>query len=421
MKSIAIIGTGIAGMACGHYLHSRFDLTFYERNNYAGGHTNTVMVNEGGRQIPIDTGFMVYNETSHPELTRLFAAMEVETQPAAISLSVQHKPSGLEFSRSGLTGLFAQPQNLWNLSFWKLLKEIHRFNQEAPSLLEDPGWKDMTLQDYARRKGYSHDFLDRYLIPMSSVLWSTPAEAIREVPAVTLVRFLKNHGFLHFNTPVGWRTVTGGSRRYRDKITHAYRHRLRLNRAAVRITRRPGAIQVVDATGDSQSFDRVILACHADDALLLLQDSTPAEQALLAPFRYQKNIATLHTDESVMPETRRAWSSWNYRAELDGLGVPAASILYWMNPLQRLSTHKNYFVSINDPGRISPDLIIQKIDYWHPLYTLATIHAQKQLPSLNNNDKTFFCGSYFGDGLHEDALVSAQAVCARLGVSIHPV
>lgn len=438
MKSLAIVGTGIAGMACAYKLQRRFDLTVYEKNDYAGGHTNTVFALEDGRGIPIDTGFMVYNEVTYPELTRLFAELGVRTQSTSMSFSVQYKPLGLEFCGSGLNGLFAQRRNLLRPSFWKLLLEIDRFNRMAPQLLEDPQASQLSLGDFARQLSFSQAFLDQYLIPMSSAVWSTPPDAMLRFPAITLIRFFKNHGFLGLHTQHPWRTVTGGSRSYRDLIVSDYRERIHLSRPAKRIERQEGKALVTDASGQTQAYDHVVLACHADEALALLADPTPEERAQLSPFKYQRNRATLHTDDSVMPETRSAWSSWNYRVtEVSQLTswpvnpstaptastVPTASagptgltrsIIYWMNSLQGVSSKVNYFVSIDDPGDIDERKILQRIDYDHPLFTLEAIAAQAQLPQLNDSGVTFFCGSYFRYGFHEDALLSALDVVRRL-------
>ena len=417
MKTLAIIGTGIAGMACGHFLHPRYELTLYERNPYAGGHTNTVEVDEDGTSVPIDTGFMVYNEVTYPELTKLFRDLNVATKPTSMSFSIQHVPSGLEFCGSGFRGLFAQRKNLLNVRFWKLLLEIKRFNADAPRILDDPAYEDVTLRDYAREMAHSREFLDKYLIPMSSAVWSTPPDAMLEFPALTLVRFFKNHGFLGLDTQHPWRTVSGGSKMYRDKIVRPYRDRLQLGRPAVRVTRKDGKAWVTGKSGATRGFDHVILASHADESLALLGDPTPQERALLSPFHYQKNIATLHTDASVMPKTRRAWSSWNYRSELTRNGEPRASTIYWMNSLQGVSDKKDYFVSINDPGGIDPSKILKTIDYTHPVFSRETLRAQKELPALNGNGVTYYCGSYFRYGFHEDALLSALNVCNKLGVS----
>lgn len=412
MKKIAIIGTGIAGMASGHLLHPSYDLTIYEKNNYVGGHSNTVDVTEDGQSIPIDTGFIVYNEVTYPELTQLFKRLKVPTQESSMSFSVQAVPPGLEFCGSGISGLFAQRRNILNPRFWSLLKQINRFNQQAPEVLEKNEYETVSLEDYTREKAFTRDLLDLYLLPMSSAVWSTPSDQMLTFPIVTLVRFFKNHGFLGLNTQHAWRTVTGGSRAYCRLIAERFKSRIRLQKAAVSVRRATDSVTVTDANGASEQYDAVVLASHADESLRLLSDPTSEESSLLGAFVYQKNVATLHTDSSVMPQTRSAWSSWNYRTAPAPDGTAKPSTIYWMNSLQRVSKKQNYFVSINDPGWVHPDSILHTISYEHPIYTAATIAAQKQLPSLNTG-RTFFCGSYFRYGFHEDALVSAiQAVDA---------
>jgi predicted NAD/FAD-binding protein len=415
MKSIAIIGTGIAGMACGHFLHPRYDLTLYERNTYVGGHTNTVLADEDGRSIPIDTGFMVYNEVTYPNLTRLFRELNVQTMPTEMSFSVQHLPTGLEFCGSGYSGLFAQRKNIVNLHFWNLLRQIDRFNRESPQILDDPRYERYTLRQYVQEKGYTKALLDQYLIPMSSAVWSTEPDVMLNFPAVTLVRFFKNHGFLGLHTQHPWRTVTGGSRMYRDKIIQPFCDRIRIQQPALRVARRDGKAWVTDAK-ETRPYDMVILASHADESLALLEDPSKKERELLGAFSYQTNIALLHTDTSVMPKVRSAWSSWNYRTETTSEGREASSTIYWMNSLQKVSDKQNYFVSINDPSIVDSSRILQRISYSHPVFSIESTAAQKQLCNLNDNGVTYFCGSYFKYGFHEDALNSALDVVERLGV-----
>lgn len=406
MQRAAIIGTGIAGMASAHFLKERYDLTLYEKNDYVGGHTNTVTVDEGGRPVPIDTGFMVYNEATYPNLTKLFRELDVPTTPTSMSFSVRHAPSGLEWCGTGVSGLFAQRRNLFRPSFYRFLAEVNRFNRESVEVLEEPGAEELTLAEFAVREGYSDGFLERYLVPMSSAVWSTAPGGMLDFPAATLVRFFLNHGFLGLNTQHRWRTVAGGSRVYRDRLIAPFRDRIRCGRAAARVTRIGTAAMVTDDSGHSEAYDAVIVACHADEALSLLTDPTPAEAALLGKFRYQENVATLHTDASVMPRTKRAWSSWNYRIEERG-GALVPSTVYYMNSLQKVSDRRDYFVSIGDPGGVDPRAVLKTIVYTHPLFTVETTRAQKDLPSLNAGGPVYFCGSYFRYGFHEDALNSA--------------
>ena len=414
MKSLAIIGTGIAGMACGYYLHKDYAVTVYEKNDYVGGHTHAVDVEEEARFIPIDIGFIVYNEVSYPNLTALFAELGVATQPSEMSFSVQYQPTGLEFCSSGLSGLFAQRKNLFNPAFWLLLSDINRFNKECLEALTDPRFASMTLEDYARVRGFGKDLLEKYLIPMGSTLWSTPAEAMLKFPVATLVRFFKNHGFLGLNTQLSWRTVTGTSRQYRNKIIQGYSQNIRLSSAAVNVERRGDGVVVQDATGKTAAYDRVIIATHADEAVALLSSPTSAEKELLSVFKYQKNTALLHTDESVMPRTRRAWSSWNWWTGVDSRGQMKSTTSYWMNSLQRVSDKKNYFLSINDTGRVRSEHRLKEIEYEHPIFSVDTARAQTRLPELNKKGPLYFCGSYFRYGFHEDALLSALDVVEEL-------
>ena len=414
MASIAIIGTGIAGMGCGYFLHRRHDVTLLDQNDYVGGHTNTVTVDEDGTPISIDTGFMVYNEVTYPNLTRLFRDLSVPTVETSMSFSVQHKPSGLEFSGSGLSGLFGQRKNIFSPRFYQLLLNIDRFNKEAIEILDDPRYVDYTLEHYVAEKKYSRDFLYKYLIPMSSAVWSTPPDKMLDFPAATLVRFFQNHGFLGLGAQHQWRTVSGGSRVYRDLMIKPFKDKIQLRRGVRRVFRQARQAVVETSDGTRQTFDMVIFASHADQTLEMLADPTDRERRLLKEFKYQTNIATLHTDVSVMPKTRRLWSSWNYRIEEDAAGFARPSIVYSMNSLQKVSRKKDYFVSIDDPGSVRPDQILKTITYEHPLYTPQSAAAQRELSTLNETGPLYFCGSYFRYGFHEDAFASAIRLCETI-------
>lgn len=410
MESIAIIGTGIAGMGCGHFLHRHFDLTFYEQNNYVGGHTNTIEVDEDGQKVPVDTGFIVFNNVTYPNLVKLFNTIHVDVKPTNMSFSVQDKLTNLEYSSQHL---FAQRKNIFSVSYIKLLFQINRFYQEAEEVLSDEKYRSYSLYDYVTEKKYSDDFLYRYLVPMSSALWSTPTDLTLQYPAIALVQFFKNHGMLGINTQFQWYTVQNGSWQYRDKLIAPFKHTIRVGNAARHVMRERGKVKVLAADGTEKIFDKVIFACHADQALQLLGDGTEREHALLSQFRYQPNIATLHSDDAVMPRIRKIWSAWNYRVDvIDGILKP--STIYDMNILQQVSATKNYFVSINDPGRIDPSKVIRTIEYEHPIFTPKTARAQPELHTLNENGISYFCGSYFRFGFHEDALTSAIEVCSKI-------
>ncbi len=414
MQTLAIIGTGIAGLGCAYFLQDRFDITIFEQEKHLGGHTNTVMVEEAGRTLPIDTGFMVFNHVTYPNLTRLFRELDVATKPASMSFSVQHTPTGLEYNGGSLNLLFGRRRNLVSLRYWRMLLQIRRFNNEAVAALDDPRFANHSLRDYVAERDYGDDMLNLYLIPMSSAVWSTPPDLMLEFPAMTLLRFWHNHGFLGLHTQHPWFTVTGGAKSYVEKITAPWRDRVKQQKVTS-VTRTGGKVAITTANGTTGFFDKVILACHADQALKLLADPTDLESRLLREFRYQPNTATLHTDASLMPRTRRCWASWNYRLDLarDGKVIPTTH--YWMNSLQGVSENENYFVSLNAHDRIAPAKILRRLEYEHPVFNLAAIAAQKELPQLNclaTSQTTYFAGAWFKYGFHEDGLNSALE-CAR--------
>lgn len=412
---IAIVGTGIAGMACGHYLQKKYDVCFYEKNNYAGGHTNTVTVDEDGKEVNIDTGFMVFNHVNYPLLNKLFAELNIPSYRTDMSFSVQYKPARLEYSGSGLNGLFAQRKNAFNIRHIKMLLQIARFNKEAVKDLGNDAYSGYSIEQYVREKGFGKDMLQRYLIPMSAALWSTPMDKITGFHAQSLIRFYFNHGFLGLNTQHKWYTVTNGSKTYRDVIMQPFKNQLYLNNQVVKVTKRNGKVIVSTQNGMEAEYDKAILACHADQALALLNQPTSEEQQLLSKFKYQKNKTVLHTDDSVMPANKRVWSSWNYRMEQRNKQLYASTI-YWMNSLQDIPKKKNYFVSLNDPGNVDERKILKVIDYEHPLFDIHTAKAQTELSTLNENGPIYFCGSYFRYGFHEDALWSAVELCNKLSV-----
>jgi predicted NAD/FAD-binding protein len=420
MASLAIIGTGIAGLGSAHFLHRHFDLTLFEQNDYAGGHTHTVTVPETGtgRPVPIDTGFMVFNYQTYPQLTRLFGLLDVPVKKTSMSFSVRHEDTGLEFAGSSLNHLFAQRKNLFRPRFIRMLLTIARFNREAVEALSDPAWAGLTLGDYVSRRGYSDDFLSFYLVPMSSAVWSTPPDKMLAFPVTTLLRFFHNHGFLGLHTQHQWWTVDGGAQEYVKRLTRPWRDRIRHNAKVVRVRREHGRVTLTTANGAAQQFDRVILACHGDEVLPLLADPTCDESRLLGEFHYQPNVATLHTDAAVMPRTRLAWSAWNYALARDASGRISPATHYWMNRLQGVSDRENYFVSINGTDRINPAKVLKTIPCTHPLFNHGAVHAQAGIPQLNaaaaGGTETYFVGAWQRYGFHEDGLVSALDICRLL-------
>lgn len=414
MEKLAIIGTGIAGMGCAYFLHKEYDITVFEKNNYVGGHTNTVTVDEDGTPIHIDTGFMVFNHVTYPNLIQLFAELNVPTKKTSMSFSVQHKESGLEFCGSGINGLFAQRRNIFNLGYIQMLKQIDRFNSECEEVLTDEKYFEMTLAEYIKVKGYGEDMMNKYLIPMSSAVWSTPIDEMLNFPAYTLVRFFKNHGFLGLNTQHQWYTVVNGSQTYREKMIAPFRDKIQTSNGAVKVFRKNGKAIVLTKDGAKREFDKVIFASHADETLAMIDAPTEMEHRLLSQFSYQENVALLHTDESVMPKTKRAWSSWNYRIDKNSKGEMIPSTVYWMNSLQQVSKRKNYFVNINGENLVDPQKKIKRIVYTHPVFSVGAMKAQKHLPQLNEKGPLYFCGSYFRYGFHEDAFTSALELSRKL-------
>ncbi|WP_404424674.1 NAD(P)/FAD-dependent oxidoreductase [Nibricoccus sp. IMCC34717] len=414
MTKIAIVGSGIAGLGCAHFLHRHFDVHVFEQDRHVGGHSNTVEVIEPGtgRACPLDTGFMVYNEVTYPELTKLFTRLKAPVKRTDMSFSVRHVDTGIEFNGHSLNHIFAQRRNLWNLRFWKMLMAIRRFNSEAVASIDDPETREITLGEYVRRRGYGEDFFNLYLVPMSSAVWSTPPEQMLSFPASTLLRFFHNHGFLGLNTQHQWWTVDGGSREYVKLLTAPFRDRIRTGRKVSRVLRSHAnaGVTLITDDGATESFDKVILACHADQALRLLVNPTADEGRLLGEFHYQKNTATVHSDTSVMPRAPLAWAAWNYEINRSPEGQVSTATHYYMNRLQGVSDRQHFFVTINRPEAIDPAKVIRRIEYEHPLFSLGAAHAQIELPSLNMlspQQSTYFCGSYFRYGFHEDAFASA--------------
>lgn len=410
MERLAIIGTGIAGMAAAYHLYRDYDLVIYEKENRIGGHTNTVEVEEAGQRIPVDTGFMVFNGVTYPELNRLFRELQVDAVPTDMSFGVQDRMHGLYYSSRGWRGFWSQRGSHSQLKMWELLADIHQFRHDALSFLRRRPDSTLTLREFLQERDYKDVFCQQYILPMSSAIWSCPPDAMMEFPARTLFTFFRNHALLGISGHHRWYTVAGGSRTYRDRLTAPFQHKIRQACAAVEIRELADKVEVVDSQGHRACYDQVIVATHADEALQLISRPTPLQQELLSAFPYSQNRTVLHTDRSVMPPAASAWASWNFRMDPAPDGQGCASTHYWMNALQPLPTRTDYFVSLNAGHLIDPAKKLWETCYTHPIFNQSGLRAQRHLPQLNQQGRLRFCGSYFRYGFHEDALVSALNV-----------
>jgi predicted NAD/FAD-binding protein len=408
MKKLAIIGTGIAGMSAAYFLKDKYDITIFDKNDYIGGHTNTIDVHDGEKSCPMDTGFMVFNETTYPNLVKLFKKLNVPYVDTDMSFSVRNEPINLEFNGSSLNGIFSQRKNLLNWKFLKMIREILRFNSHADVVLNDSKYDEMSIGDYIMEQGHSEYFFDNFLAPMSSAVWSTPTEKMLEFPARSLVQFFKNHGFVGVNTQLQWKTVDGGSRVYRDILVSSFKDRVHVNSGVKSVTQNDHNI-TVRTENETFDFDKVIIASHADEALEMLSNPSANQKSILGAFKYQRNIATVHTDHNIMPKLKANWSSWNFLMR----GSKQYTV-YYMNRLQGVSDKVNFFVNINGEEFVDKDKVIQSIEYHHPIFDVESAIAQTKIDSLNKESQIHFTGSYYRYGFHEDALLSSVNLCSEI-------
>ena len=400
---IAIIGTGIAGNVAAYKLREQHDITVFEAGSYVGGHTNTVDVFEDGQRHAVDTGFIVFNDRTYPNFIRLLDDIGQESQASEMSFSVQVDEGGIEYCGSSLNGLFAQRRNIVRPGFYRMIRDILRFNDLARSGIDRLDATE-TLGEYLRANGFGREFVDHYLVPMAAAIWSAEPVSVLEMPVEFLVRFFSNHGLLQTSDRPTWRVIKGGSREYVAKLVAGHRDRIRINSPVQSVRRIDDRVEVQTASGGKEIFDYVFVACHSNQALSLLDDATADERNVLGAIRYQHNEAILHTDDSLMPASRRAWAAWNYHVPRDR--AQNAAVTYNMNILQRLHTQQQYLVTLNNDRHIDPGKIIRRIAYDHPIYSREAVAAQQRQGDLNN-DRTFFCGAYWRNGFHEDGVVSA--------------
>ena len=416
---IAVIGSGISGMAAAYFLSRRYEVHLFEKEPRIGGHTHTHLIEEPGRDflIAVDTGFIVHNDHTYPNLVRLFAELGVRRQPSDMSFGVSYRDTGFEYSSRGWKGFFAQRTNLLRPRHYRFFAELLRFNREAPKLLLE-GDLNLTLSDWLERNRFSRDFNDLYLYPMASAVWSTSLERIRDFPALTLIKFFANHGFLGVDTQFEWKTLKGGSSMYIAPLTAPYRERIHTSARIRRVVRGARGVQVHFQDQSPRQFDHVVFATHAPQALALLEQPTADEARVLEKFQTSRSRVLLHTDASVMPERGDAWASWNYHLSRAAVcGSPTATVTYHMNRLQSLNTSRQYFVTLNAPAGINERSILRELEYSHPLYTVNAVRAQREWDLISGRNRTHFCGAYWFYGFHEDGLNSALRVANALGVT----
>ncbi|MGH8549092.1 MAG: NAD(P)/FAD-dependent oxidoreductase [Methylococcales bacterium] len=400
---IAIIGAGISGNTLAYHLCRDHDISVFEAGGHVGGHTHTHDIQHGGEQVAVDTGFIVFNDRTYPNFIGLLDELGVDSQPSNMSFSVKCEKTGLEYNGTSPNALFAQRRNLLRPSFYRMIRDILRFNRESLELLAEGG--EIGLGDYLTEGGYGRDFIDYYIIPMGSAVWSTDPRRMLAFPARFFVRFFHHHGMLSIDDRPQWHVIRGGSACYVEALTASFADRIRLNTPVAKVRRLTDSLGVTPLDGQEESFDWVFFACHSDQALRLLSDPSDQEREILGAIPYQENDLVLHSDARLLPRRKLAWAAWNYHVTPAPIG--RVTVTYNLNILQGLDTDEPLLVTLNHTGGIAEEKIIKRLTYHHPVYTAAGAAAQLRHAEISGVNRTGYCGAYWRNGFHEDGIVSA--------------
>lgn len=414
---VAVIGSGISGMAAAWLLAGRHRVTVYEQFDRIGGHVNTVNVEGPDGPIAVDAGFTVFNEINYPNFAALLRHLGVATRSTRLSIAASIEDGAIEYAMPCIARMFGRPANLLRIGFWRMLRDIRRFHRRTRALLTQAGADDLTLGNYLSNSGYSDEFIEHHLLPVAATIWATAPGEMRSHPAIDFVRFASSHGFLPMSgRRRKWRTIDGGSHTYMSRLVASLAGRIRTRCAVVQVRRHPEAVMVTDEDGESRRYDHVVIAAHADETVAMLGDASFDERRLLGAFTYSSNRAVLHRDVRLMPRHRRLWSSWNYVSGRDTRRQrQRVCLTYWLNALSAVDPRVPLFLTLNPHREPDPALVESTFYYDHPSFHPAALRAQRELPMLQGVRNTWYCGSYFGNGLHEDALVSGLAVGEALG------
>ena len=414
---IAVIGSGISGLTAAYLMNRKHDVTVFEKQNKIGGHTATIDFDLHGNHYAIDTGFIVFNDWTYPNFIKLLDQINVRSQPTSMGFSVSCDDTGLEYAGNNLDTLFAQRKNLLSPRFLRMVSDIVKFNRMAQDDLEnDRISESMTLGEYLKRNGYCDAFSRFYLLPMGAAIWSMSCEKMYDFPLKFFVAFFKNHGLLNIKERPTWRVIQGGSKQYLQPLVASFKNNIVLGADIKGITRKDNHVDIHFHSSESQTFDQVIIAAHSDQALALLDDPSEDEKSILGAIAYQKNSVVLHYDESLLPKTRKTWSSWNYKLRSGGSELP--TLTYNMNILQGIKDDITFCVTLNDDEHIDSEKIIDRFEYAHPQFTLPGETAKKKWSAINGVRKTWFCGAYWANGFHEDGVVSALRIASEFGIEL---